>query len=59
MFDCIEKKSLFKNIEYDYVSRTTKDYYTIKNEKISKDSYKYNSNGIFPKFCCQCNEEGK
>ena len=59
MFDCVEKKSLLKELKYDYESRTTQNYAEINKEKIEEDSYELSTNGKCPKFCHQCNEKGE
>ena len=59
MFDCVEKKSLLKNVEYDYITKTSQDYDSIIDEKISENAYELSNNGKCPKFCSQCNEKGE
>ena len=55
MFDCVEKKSLLKEVEYDYVPKTTQDISTLEIEDISEDAYELSENGICPLNCTQCN----
>ena len=45
MFDCVEKKSLLKDVEYDYVAKTSQDYDTIMYEKIAENAYELSNNG--------------
>ena len=59
MFDCVEKKSIIKNITYDYISRTSQDYGEISKEKIRLDGYELSNNGQCPLNCHQCNNLGE
>ena len=54
MFDCVEKKSLLKNITYDYKSKTSQDIKDAQNETFSTEAYELSDSGICPKFCSQC-----
>ena len=56
MFDCVAKKSLLKEVKYDYESKTTQDLIEIENDIISEDSYELSNNGKCPIYCTQCNE---
>ncbi len=51
MFDCVEKKSLLKNVVYDYDSKTSQDYDTIKKEKITENAFELSNNGKCPINC--------
>ena len=59
MFDCVEKKSLLKDVTYDYEVKTTQDLSIIEEEEISLDSYELSTNGKCPQYCSQCNESGQ
>ena len=56
MFDCVARKSLLKEVKYDYESKTTQDLIEIENDIISEDSYELSNNGKCPIYCTQCNE---
>ena len=58
MFDCVEKKSLLKDVIYDYEIKTIQDLEVIKNEELSDDAYELSTDGKCPQFCIQCNELG-
>ena len=58
MFDCVEKKSLLKEVIYDYEIKTSQDYDIIENENIIEDRYELSINGKCPQNCSQCNENG-
>ena len=57
-FDCIEKKSLLKEVIYDYEIKTTQDIKEAENESYSIDSYELSTNGKCPQYCVQCNNLG-
>ena len=59
MFDCVEKKSILKDVEYDYIPRTSQNYDQILNDKIEEDDYELSKNGKCPENCSECNEKGK
>ena len=54
MFDCVEKKSLLKDIKYDYDIKTSQNIISSEKEKFSEDNYELSNNGICPKYCSQC-----
>jgi hypothetical protein len=56
LFECVNKKSLFKTPLYDYVINTSQDYG--KEEKNSAlEAFEESSNGFCPKDCGKCNEK--
>ena len=59
MFDCIEKKSLLKDIIYDYEVKTSQDILEQIDKEIEVDSYELSSNGKCPINCFQCNDLGQ
>ena len=59
LFDCVEKKSELKDIEYDYISKTTQDYGNYSSEGFSEAGYELSNNGKCPINCCQCDELGQ
>ena len=55
MFDCVDKKSLLKEIKYDYESKTSQDLREMENATFSEDFYELSTNGKCPQYCIQCN----
>ena len=58
LFDCVNKKSLLKDITYDYEIRTTQDLVASKDEKFYEDNYELSTNGKCPQNCKQCDQYG-
>ena len=56
LFDCVARKSLVKNPNYDYIINTSQDYGKEEN-KTSIEAYEESSNGFCPKDCGRCNEK--
>ena len=56
MFDCVEKKSLLKEVIYDYKIKTTQNLIESERKGFFNNSYELSSNGICPQYCIQCNE---
>ena len=59
MFDCIEKKSLLKDVVYDYESKTTQDLKDAENDNFAENYYELSENGKCPQYCTQCIENDK
>ena len=59
LFDCVEKKSLLKDITYDYEIKTSQDLIESEKEPFSEDNYELSTNGKCPKNCKQCNQLGQ
>ena len=59
MFDCVEKKSLLKNVIYDYETKTSQDILDQKDKENEKDFYELSNNGKCPIDCIQCDELGQ
>ena len=64
IFDCIEKKSLYKEntFIYDYKPVTTQRFSQIQSMPIVNDydyNYEYSEDGVCPKYCIQCGENKK
>ena len=55
-FDCVEKKSLVKESNYDYEINTSQDY-AKEEKKASMEAYEESDNGFCPKNCGRCNEK--
>ena len=58
IFDCVEKKSLLKDVIYDYETKTSQDYLEQGVIEYEIDYYELSNNGKCPLFCIQCNEFG-
>ena len=58
LFDCVDKKSLLKDITYDYEIKTTQDLVESEYDPISEDNYELSNNGKCPQNCRQCNRLG-
>ena len=56
LFDCVEKKSLVKESNYDYEINTSQDY-AKEEKKASMEAYEESDNGFCPKNCGRCNEK--
>ena len=56
LFDCVEKKSLVKGPNYDYVINTSQDFGEQENKE-SIEGFEESSNGFCPKECGRCNEK--
>ena len=59
MFDCVEKKSLLKDVIYDYEAKTSQDIFEQKDKDNEVDFYELSNNGKCPIDCLQCNELGQ
>ena len=58
MFDCVEKRSLLKDVVYDYDIKTTQDIEVINSETLSDEAYELSLDGKCPQHCMQCNQLG-
>ena len=56
LFDCVNKKSLVKTSEYDYIINTSQDYAT-EEKKNALEAYEESINGFCSKDCGKCNEK--
>jgi len=56
MFDCVEKKSSLKEVEYDYEIKTTQNLVSAESEKFSETNYELSENGVCPQYCSHCNQ---
>ena len=56
MFDCVEKKSLLKEVVYDYQIQTSQNLIESEKKGYLNNSYELSTNGICPQYCIQCNE---
>ena len=54
-----KKKSLLKDVIYDYDSKTSQDINETKYEEFAEDAYELSNDGKCPQFCIQCNELGQ
>ena len=58
IFDCVEKKSLLKDVIYDYEIKTSQDILEQEDKENEVDFYELSNNGKCPLYCIQCNELG-